>query len=70
MSVKESIHELRKRVFLLRGLKTAHEVAKEMGIDGVTLREWLRGNRQVTMTTLASIEEWCDAQDDAQHSGR
>ena len=70
MSVKESIQELRQRVFLLRGLKTPHEVAREMGLDGVTLRGWLRGNRNVTTTTLARSEEWCDAQDDAQHSGR
>mgnify|MGYP001564807905 CR=1 FL=1 len=66
MSVKESINQLRKRVFILRGLKTTPDVAREIGIDGVTLREWLRGTRNVTMGTLAAIEDWCDDKDAAQ----
>lgn len=60
MSVVAEIQELKKRVFILKGVMSPHEAALAIGINGLTLREWLRGTRKLNSRTLEAIERWCD----------
>ena len=66
MSVSQAIDQLKHNVLILRGVRSIQSVARDMKVENITLRNWLRGGGNTTEKTLAKIEAWVKQQEEAQ----
>jgi hypothetical protein len=61
------LEELKRRVYLAKGLQTVQEAALAMQVHPVTLRNWLRGKSMVRLETIEAIEAWVNEQEQKAH---